>query len=125
LTTINPTGQLAALIRDQVSVLQRPACLPARGQVIAQRRKSGKSLQDQDLANLVALRVRALDPDDPQRERKAFRVFLESVLLAELGENLINDPAFYRMVDDIQQQMEDDGALASSIHEASRQLLAV
>jgi hypothetical protein len=68
--------------------------------------------------------VLVIDPDDPQRERKAFRIFLESVLLAELGDELINDPAFYQMVEDVQLQMEGDPELASAISQAAKLLLA-
>ncbi|WP_374335625.1 hypothetical protein [Leeia sp.] len=55
---------------------------------------------------LRLLRPTALNPDDAQQQRKAFRIFLETLLLAELGEHLINDPAFQGMVDDIQTVME-------------------
>lgn len=46
------------------------------------------------------------------------------MLLAELGESLINDAAFYQMVDHVQQQMESDPQIAKAIQEASTILLS-
>lgn len=51
-------------------------------------------------------------------------MFLESVLLSELGDGLINDPGFYQMVDHVQNQMEADPHLAHAIQEAAAVLLS-
>jgi hypothetical protein len=79
--------------------------------------------QQQRMGNLIGQRVKALDPDDPNRGKKAFRIFLESVLLTEFGDTLINDPAFYQMVDDVQRAMEEDPRIASAISKAVARLL--
>jgi hypothetical protein len=76
------------------------------------------------LARLIGQRVAALQETDPDRGRKAFRIFLESLLLNELGENLINDAAFYQMVDEVQHQIENNRDTAKLMHEAIAQLLA-
>ena len=44
---------------------------------------------------------------DPQRQRKAFRIFLESVLLEEFGRDRLGDPGFDRLVDQVLQQLLD------------------
>lgn len=75
------------------------------------------------MSRLIAVRIKALDPDDPKRGRKAFRIFLESVLLSELGEGLINDPQFYQMVDKIQDAMECDPRIQAAIEQAVAALL--
>lgn len=75
------------------------------------------------MSRLIAVRIKALDPDDPKRGRKAFRIFLESVLLSELGEGLINDPQFYQMVDKIQDTMERDPRILAAIEQAVAALL--
>jgi hypothetical protein len=79
--------------------------------------------QQQRMAELISQRVKSLDPDDPKRGKKAFRIFLESVLLAEFGDNLINDPDFYQMVDDVQHAMEQDPKIAEAISRAVAGLL--
>lgn len=77
----------------------------------------------QGLETLIRKRVNALQADDPQRGRKAMRIFLESVLLGEFGEALINDAGFHQMVDEIQGQMEGDARIAAAMQEAAAQLL--
>jgi hypothetical protein len=119
---INASAQIAALIRSQVASLRKTS--GGAGVGGKSNTKQGKLQQERDIAGLIAQRVLVIAPDDPQRERKAFRIFLESVLLAELGGELINDPAFYQMVEDVHQQMENDPGLASAVSQAARLLLA-
>ncbi|MCO4855920.1 hypothetical protein MKD49_05415 [Herbaspirillum sp. WGmk3] len=121
MTSVDSINQLAGLIRGQVAALRRPASQSRRTPTGA--RPHAKDAQHQDIASLVAKRVNVIDANDPQRERKAFKIFLESVLIAELGDELANDPAFYVMVEQVQRQMESDESLAVSIRKACRILL--
>lgn len=128
MTQIDSAVQLAALIRRQVAALRAPA-RPGRVAAspdgeLAKSSRPGAAEAHDDVAGLISRRVRSIDPDDPQRARKAFRVFLESVLLSELGGELINDPGFYQMVDHVQNQMEADPHLAHAIQEAAAVLLS-
>ncbi|WP_426165614.1 hypothetical protein [Pseudoduganella sp. R-34] len=79
---------------------------------------------DGTLARLVEQRVRAIGRDDPQRGRKALRVFLEAVLLDELGQHLLADPRFFRMVDEVQEALEQDDSCQPLLEQAMAQLLA-
>ncbi|QNB08825.1 hypothetical protein G5S34_20075 [Herbaspirillum frisingense] len=123
MTTIDPTVQLAALIRNQIASLKRPATLAGQNRTGARARSAKHVGEQQDIASLVARRVAVIDAEDPQRERKAFKIFLESVLIAEFGDGLANDPAFHVMVEEVQRQMESDPELALSMKQASRVLL--
>jgi len=131
MTQIDSAAQLAAIIRRQVAVLRAPAATARRagGSAPEPNRASGaqgRAASDEasDTASLIAKRVQAIDPADPHKARKAFRIFLESVLLAELGESLINDPAFYQLVEQVQQDMESDAQLAEPIQQAAALLLS-
>ena len=120
--SLDPTNQLAALIRVQVAALRRQQA----GKKPASAGKpptAGTASATPDLASLVAQRVRSISADDPERERKALRVFLETVLLSELGPELVNDPGFAAMVDHVQQQMTSDPELASAARQAAQTLL--
>jgi hypothetical protein len=120
--SLDPTNQLAALIRVQVASLRRQQASkksPARPEASS----SGTASATPDLAALVAQRVRSIGADDPERERKALRVFLETVLLSELGPELVNDPGFATMVDHVQKQMASDPELASAARHAAQTLL--
>jgi len=77
----------------------------------------------ESLSSLIELRVQAIDADDPQRGRKAFRVFLEAVLLAHFGERFINDPMFYQLIDNVQDALESDANARQLVDSAIETLL--
>ena len=122
--------QIVAVIRQQMVDTVRPKAtdttalapeLLKKGE--GKRTRTSKAKQG-DLSKMIAHRVGALGESDPERGRKAFRIFLESVLINELGEDLINDPSFYQLVDDIHNQMENIPEIAKAMQDATSQLLA-
>ena len=121
---IDSVQQIVATIRAEMAgrIGQgNPTAVKAESKGRAAAKAAPKSTR---LGGLINQRVAALDPADPERGRKAFRIFLESVLLGEFGEELINDPGFYQMVDDIQQLMEGDARIATAIDKAVASLLS-
>ena len=76
-----------------------------------------------ELTALIEQRVRHIGLDDPQRGRKAFRVFLEAVLLSHFGPALVADPKFFQMVDEVQGGLEADNACTELIAAAISHLL--
>ena len=123
MTRVDAGAQLATLIQRQFAALKTPARPTGMAKHAPSQDRSAEAGAQEGLASLISRRICSIDPDDPQRGRKAFRVFLESVLLAELGNDLINDAAFYQMVDQIQLQMESDPHLGPAILEATSLLL--
>lgn len=132
MTQIDPSV-LAAVIRRQVSSLARTSAAAPAGRAHSSRgaassassaSRSAAAESSPDIASVVARRVHAIDPADPDRHCKAFRVFLESVLLAEFGANLVNDAGFHRLVEDVHTQMNTDPELAESIASATTRMLA-
>ncbi|RSZ56383.1 hypothetical protein HF313_22305 [Massilia atriviolacea] len=119
---ISSVQQIVATIRAEMS--SRVVKNDRRGPAVAEKRapRAKPAQASARMTGLLQQRVAALDPADSQRGRKAFRIFLESVLLAEFGEELINDPAFYAMVDQVQLAMEDDPQIASAIAQAAQSL---
>ena len=124
MTQIDGASRLAAMIRAEVTSLggRRTNASGTRKET-SKRDTTHAAGQDSDLAAVIARRVAAIDPNDADRGRKAFRVFLESVLLAEFGEALMNDAHFYQLVDDVQKHMETDPEIAAAIKEATRLLI--
>jgi hypothetical protein len=124
---IDSTHDLAALIRLQVASLGR---MPGSAGAVTNRPSGRASAAPKkaagdappDVASVVARRVHSIDPDDPDRHRKAFRVFLESVLLAEFGEHLINDAGFHQLVEEVQSQMAADPELARHMQSATARM---
>lgn len=121
MTAVDPTHHLAALIRVQIASLRRRQ--EAKAGVSPRPAGTDSAPETSDPAVVVAQRIRSIGADDPQRERKAFRIFLETVLLSELGQQLVADPAFVQMVDHVQAQMESDPDLARASLDAARLLL--
>lgn len=135
---IDPTTQLAALIRAQFVAQFRAQAKPGDGGVAGKdmaankdagaRKAPGDSTnsqtEDARLQQRVALRVRALSPTDPERERKAFRLFLESVLIQSFGRDRLDDRGFDQMVDAVLQRMESDAELRVAVKQAGSLLLA-
>jgi len=134
---IDSTTQLAVMIRAQFAAqfrAQQKWANPTRmgGQAAtataAEQRPPRPELEgaagEAELKNLVALRVRSLSPDDPQRQRKAFRLFLESVLIQAFGRDRLDDRGFDEMIDAVLQRMESDTELHAAVREAGALLLA-
>ncbi|MET3513403.1 hypothetical protein ABIC63_001170 [Pseudacidovorax sp. 1753] len=126
---IDPTTQLAAMIRAQFRAQdQRRAAGAASTQDSRVKPETAAHNDTQELQphlqQLVAMRIRALDADDPNRRRKAFRVFLEGVLMQTFGRDRIDGLAFDQMVDKVMQRMESDAALETLMSEAGELLLA-
>lgn len=118
---IGTVNQLVAIIRGELSASETTAVKLRTTQT---QTSNIKARSTKNLNTLIGQRVKSIDPNDPQRGRKAFRIFLETVLLSQLGENLINDPKFYQMVDDIQNAMESDPAVNLQIDTAVAHLLS-
>jgi len=124
-SAIGSVAQLVSVIQSQLAA-RTPAGAPGRktdGNSGARAPAAGRYARE-NLGALVELRVRQIGRDDPQRGRKAFRVFLEAVLLSHFGADMVNDPRFFQMVDDIQLVMEADAQCSELVASAIEQLLS-
>jgi len=119
-TSIDPTGKLFAYLRSQAQDLQRQAAAAPPRQPGA---VPGQVAQRRTFEEQLAAGVAAIDGEDPQRKRKAFRVFLEAILLRDIEPALINSPGFAGLVDRVQTTMEADPALKPAVDEAGALLL--
>lgn len=135
MTIIDRSGQLAALIRVQLAA-QRGAkdkedLVHTDGLSTKERSKpyplgaetTSRVGRNTSIDAWITARIAALSPDDPNRRRRAFRIFLESVLRHEFGSQLIGDGGFDQLVDLVLQQMESDQELRTAIAETSDALL--
>ncbi|HYD79860.1 MAG TPA: hypothetical protein VEC06_08625 [Paucimonas sp.] len=127
MSPVNNIQQIVAAIRLTMTMRMggsgRPASLLPKERA-RQSPPSAARSGENALSELIARRVQEVDPGDPQRGRRTFRIFLESILLNELGESLINDPSFYIMIDEIQRCMEAEPRASSSIDAAVALLLS-
>lgn len=100
-SSIGTVNDLVAVIQRQLSA--RAPLRPAPARVRTAPRGAAKQLNA-----LIELRVRQIRPDDPQRGRKALRVFLEAVLISHFGEPMMADARFFQLVDEVQDALEGD-----------------
>lgn len=133
MTSIDPTSRLTALLLGQMRGLGVPARAKPEGVRPGRPKQTGAdasraSGHHADLATILVRRIGGIQPDDVSRHSKTLRIFLEEILLNQLGQtghrHLLNDPAFHQMVTDVQHTMEADAELASCIAEATHLLLA-
>lgn len=113
---VSKLSKVIAVLRSQVSA--QPAKAAGGSQVEKSRPGRAKASGKATLSELrarIGKRVQAIDPDDPRRNQKAVRIFLESVLLNELGGELINDPKFYDLVTEVQAAMEADASVKDDL----------
>lgn len=138
MTSVDSTSALVALIRTQLrasrSATPQQSRAPANPRVGNRGASQGKPLDtasgpspagfnSDELAGVIQQRVASIAGSDPDRKRKAFRVFLEAVLLEEFGVHLLNDAGFHQLVDTVMTQMETNDDLAPLINEATDVLL--
>jgi hypothetical protein len=118
---IDTSARIASMFRSALAAQQK-AKVGAREPVGKAAAAAPRS--PADLSGLIASRVSAVPVDDPERKSKVFRAFLEAMLVAELGERLLVDPAFATMVDAVQGQMQEDPQIAAAVDQAVQALLA-
>lgn len=106
-TIIDP-GSLATALQAQLARAGTRARVPQRGNAAA----SGESARAR---TGVAQRVGTLGRDDPDRRRKAVRIYLESELAREFGAGLLNDPSLPQLLDAVQLRMQEDAETAAAV----------
>jgi len=122
MTSINGAADVAMFIRRQLETMRASPGTRARAAGHGDQSTPPKT---GDLPSLVFRRIRLIDPADPDRRRKVFGVFIESVLLFELGEELINDPKLHELAAHVQARMAEDPGLVKSMDEAADRLVAM
>jgi hypothetical protein len=120
-SSIQSVGHLVSVIQDRLAA-RAPAASTAP--IRAGMRRKAAASAEIDLDSLIGLRIKSIAPDDPRRGRKAFRVFLESVLLARFGKDLMHDPKFHELVDNVQSAMEADENIGALVQAAMTLLLS-
>ena len=76
-----------------------------------------------DIDARLVRQLKGISHQDPDKRRKAFRFFLESVLLKEFGEAWGADAGFKPLVDQVEQMIQSDPALLQGSLAAADHLL--
>ena len=115
MTTIDPRNSLPPALQARLAGVRERvrAQQPASAAAVGQGQGAG-----------MAQRLQVIDPHDPDRRRKAVRLYLECELAREFGEGLRSDAGFPLMLDAVQQQMQDDPQTAAAVHALGDLLLS-
>jgi hypothetical protein len=112
MTTIDPQQRLAAAMQSQLAALRDQARVRTGGA----NKTAPAQAQTAHAANSAATeRIKSIAADDPDRRRKAVRVYLEGQIAREFGDALLNDPSFPTMLDAVQDQMQADAPTAAAV----------
>jgi hypothetical protein len=120
MTPIDSVARLATLIRRQMSGVPASRRMPSTH--APSRTRSGAADPGRDVESLVSRRVLEIESGDPRRREKVVRVFLEAVLLSELGRPAAADPGFAVLVTRVQHDMACAASLAAALDELVRLL---
>jgi hypothetical protein len=118
-TAIHPSHQILGLLRARIGAPRPGRRSDASSASVPQAHATAEAA-----ATRMAQRIAAINDGDPDRRRKAVRVYLESELAGEFGAGFLTDPAFPHMLDAIQDQMAADAQMAQAVHALGDLLLA-
>lgn len=118
MSTIDPRFPVTADLQARLASLRPRAPAAGASRVRSEQPESGAS------AAVLAQRIAAIDTNDPDRRRKAVRIFLEGELARTFGLALLNDPSFPALLDSVQDQMQQDTQAAAAVHALGDWLLA-
>jgi hypothetical protein len=123
MSEIDPWSVLLGHIRSQALTWGRQRSAPGASPAADQGRRVGPTAGPVDWPAQIVSAVRQISPDDPERPRKAFRVFLRAAIARDLGFTQLDAPGFLGLVDRVQETMEADERLEEAIGKASALLM--
>jgi hypothetical protein len=123
MSTIDPSSPLFAQIRAQALAWKKRVAGRGGTEKAAEEQSTDTAGASQDWLVQVARSVVAIGPDDPEPQRKAFRIYLQAVLARECRIRAGNDPGFQELVDRVQETMEADPRLRTAMLAAGAMLL--
>ncbi len=132
MTSIDSASRLAAMLAARMAEQLRRHS-PHAGRLDGQRASThDKSASDSGdvsagedarLLHSLTLAVSHLAVSDPDRQRKAYRLFMEAMLARALDRTRFDDMDFRQLLDTVLQRMEDDPELHGQLREAGQLLL--
>jgi len=113
ISRINPTlDALRRQLSENIDKLRRSGKLPARGPAGPAR---GTASGAQALESLLAQRLAGLDRRTPEGLSAATRAFVEAALITEFGQELLADPGFGALLEDIAASLRADPEVRSRL----------
>jgi hypothetical protein len=120
---IKNINQIMEIVRTQVSGkssdIRNKKAQTTQGSASS---KTGKISQSA-LKKKITDKLKAIDSEAPLSMQKSKEIFLESVILWEFGENLINDPGFPALIDKIRSTLDENEQTSRNFDRLIKQLI--
>lgn len=121
---IKQINSIFSTARPQTSKQSKTEQLHTEKKVNIKSRKKTKKISSNEIKKIISKKLKALDIKSENYTRQANRVFLESILLWEFGENIINAPEFHQMLEKINDTISSNNESSCKLSELIKQLTA-
>lgn len=106
MTPLDPLSRVLETLRkrisgDAVGKRGRASALGTAGVSESGEKTAADYSRLEDLRGRVVDAIGQIDPQAADREKKAMRILVENVLVWQFGLQLVNDPAFSELVDEV------------------------
>ena len=114
---INGLNNIVALLRKQIRNPEKnqSKSVDSRSKTDETDNTATSSLELIELEQRLLDRIKLVDPDDPDRDKKTIYIFVQTILTWELGENLLKDPNFYELVEKVSELIHSNTRLRDSL----------
>ena len=114
---INGLNNIVALLRKQIRNPEKnqSKSVDSRSKTDETDNTATSSLKLIELEQRLLDRIKLVDPDDPDRDKKTIYIFVQTILTWELGENLLKDPNFYELVEKVSELIHSNTRLRDSL----------
>jgi len=120
---IKNINQIMEIVRTQVS--GKTSGVKKSKSAAAQKPSTGKvgKISQTELKKKITEKLKSTGSNTPESLQKSKEIFLESVILWEFGENLINDPSFPILIDKIRTTLDEDEQTSKNFERLINQLM--
>ena len=101
---LSSLDSIAELIRRRVSETNSDKIDKSYSDQLSQARQKHAIAKERTAESVrlkIVKEVKAIDSQDSKKNQKTIAIFVENVLLWQFGDDLINDPNFINLVDDV------------------------
>ena len=119
---INGLSQIMRVLRERLAQKSSSSeKSSAKSGAASPSRKSTSKAAPDEIMRRIGERIRALSPDE-RRGGKGIQIFVESVLVWEFGEELLQDPRFTEIAKEVQSSISENSTARDKLLSLLNQL---
>ena len=114
---INGLNNIVAILRKQLGspAKSKSKSVDKRSNLDDTDASATSSLELEELEKRLLDRIKAVDPNDPDKAKKTSHIFVQTILTWELGEKLLDDPNFHELIERVSDLIQSDTGLRNSL----------